>query len=169
MLKLIGIIRIALSLIMVCGLATGCAVPSAKPAPNITPAPPATEEALEPYSLNKYTLLENDLPQDMRSIMLKTVERWEGDSSREIEFTATKSPWVVNAGYTPTSQISTEFRIFAYGAAQREQPVKQAIFGYEETEAPFMGVYSLMVEGTGDYIIYISASGCDWWAKVGVE
>jgi len=128
-----------------------------------------TEEPVELYSLNKYTLVEKDLPLNMSSIMLRTIERWEGDGSKEIKFKATKSPWVVNAGYTPTSQISTKFRLFVYSAAQSEQPLMFATFGYEETEGPFKGVHSLIVEGTGDYIIYISASGCEWWVKVGVE
>ena len=127
-----------------------------------TQTPPASTYPVELYSLA--TPIDPDT-----SMMLRTIQYWEGDSSRMIKFRATKSPWVVNSGYTPTSQISTKFHIMVYRDEDYKQPAIWADFGYEKTHDPLKGIYSVIMEETGDFIIDVDASGCEWWVKVGEE
>jgi len=97
-----------------------------------------------------------------RTLPLLTVQHWEGNSPREIKFNNTKSPWVINAGYTPTSAISTKFIVTVW-KGNIGTPVLEDRFGQ------FAGVSYAVIEETGTFTIQVQSSGCEWWVKVGVE
>lgn len=93
---------------------------------------------------------------------LKTVASWNGSSSKEITFRATTTPWVINAGYTPTSSISTKFVVTVWKG-------DMGTFTHTQPYGQFAGVSSSIIEDTGNYVIKVESSGCNWWVKVGTE
>jgi hypothetical protein len=101
-----------------------------------------------------------------QTMTLRTVKSWTGNRSIKIKYEATQSPWVVNCGYTPTSQIASTFSLFVckeHGSYRECQATFQATWG------PMRGTESVIIQETGDFTIDVEASGCEWWAKVGVE
>lgn len=95
-------------------------------------------------------------------MVLRTVEYWEGNNSKEIRYKATVAPWVVNGGYTPTSEIRSNFWVTVW----------KEVGPFRETSMSFTsksGVQSTVLEETGEFIIEIEATGSNWWVKVGVE
>jgi hypothetical protein len=130
-----------LSLVVVCGLAIGCGVPTSSQ---------TASDNLELYAI---------WPPG-GTMMLETVGSWEGSDSRDIYFEADKSPWVINAGYRETSKISSSFQV----AVQSEEAFRRG-----SHLANFLSQYNNTFEGTGSFVIIVFASGCEWWLKVGVE
>jgi len=125
---------------------------------------PAEEEKPEEQPVELYWAASMMWPE--RTIMLKTIQYWEGNSPREIKFKATKAPWIVNGGYTPTSRITSSFNIMVW---KEEGSYRMGTFTFEHTWGPFKGVHGAIIEETGDFIIEVKATGCEWWVKVGVE
>ncbi len=94
---------------------------------------------------------------------LRTIQRWTGNGNRVLDFSADKSPVVINFGYTPTSRIKSSLDISFQGPAGSYYP---------QVGSNFWRVVmnnGEILEGTGRYVITVTASGCDWWIKVGVE
>lgn len=97
-------------------------------------------------------------------VSLKTIKSWEGTESRDIKYNATKAPWVINSGYTRTSQLSAIFELSIGKTTQ--------ILGLETIENTVRlsnGNIIGLIEDSGNYIIRIKASGIKWWIKIGVE
>lgn len=96
-------------------------------------------------------------------IRLNTVKSWQGTEMKEIRYNANKSPWVLNAGYKATSKLGSKFDVII--ARETEMGFGLEV-GYGSV---FNGVHSYVVEGAGEFLIGIDTSGCEWWARVGVE
>ena len=94
---------------------------------------------------------------------LETVKSWQGSEAKEIRYNAQKSPWVLNAGHKVISKLGSQFSVVVAKEAPSGLRVSVGHGG------SFGDVYSFIVEGAGEYIIIIAASGCEWWVKVGVE
>ena len=143
-------------------LLSACSVPSASaPTPALapTPSPSTSQQQTANGSLESYYVIIS--PESTgRTMMLKTVGSWKGSSSYDIHLEIDKSPWVVNANYTRTSQIESSFQV----VVQSEEEFKQG-----SCFANFLDEYHTVFEGTGSYVIRVFASGCEWWVKVGVE
>ncbi|GAJ07412.1 unnamed protein product, partial [marine sediment metagenome] len=96
---------------------------------------------------------------------LVTVKEWKGTDSKDISFNADKTPWVLNAGYKATSQISVKFNI----------QVLKDIPELRDVELSFMtlttrdGIRAATIEEKGRFTIQVDASGCEWWVRVGTE
>lgn len=145
-----------LSLVMACGLATGCAVPTSSQ---------TASENLEAYEIYQNP---NDIwnPPQFETMMLETKGSWEGNASQIIHFNATKSPWVLNSDCRVTSQIESHFNINAWLAGDTDV---FATIRYVSNYYNNNGCIRFVGTGTGDFIIAVDSSGCEWWVKVGVE
>jgi len=159
--------QIVLSLVVVCGLAISCAVPSSTSPPSSTPAPPTSSQtANENFELYHFTYWtttpEGFMQKTSKTMMLKTIGSWQGSTSRDLHLKVAKSPWVINSGHKSTSQIESHFYI-NIRLTNSDLPIYP--FG-----TPLENDGSLVVTaGTGDFIIMVDSSGCEWWVKVGVE
>jgi len=103
---------------------------------------------------------------------LYTDKSWTGSLSKKISYHPSQAPWVVNAGYTPTSKLGSKFEIYVWkelGNGIQESATE--IFGRNGTfkDANGNDLTAMVVEDIGNYTIDITASGCDWWVKIGVE
>jgi hypothetical protein len=156
-----------LSLVAVCGLAIGCGVPASSQ---------TASGNLEAYWVS-------NVDYAGKWMMLETVDSWEGQNeSRDIFFKADEAPWVVNVGCSETSQIQSSFRVmvqteeqYATSTFPFESPFYLTLFDSEDgvvwlDENPTDVIAGRTVcEVTGDCVISVFASGCEWWVKVGVE
>ena len=128
-----------------------------------------------------------------RYIDLTTVETWRGSSSKTMKFSLKKAPAVVNYGSTQTSEIGVVFQVSVitevtapheiaelntwknwlalWGAQVWEEGGKTFVSwsGFHATVGSLAGVGSIQIMEPGEVTIDVSASGCDWWVKVGVE
>jgi len=100
---------------------------------------------------------------------LTTISRWEGNESRTIKYTAPQSPWVVNARCTSTSQIGSKFEVYVWEKEEIAPGVRQGAVDLTGRQGVYDGLTALVVEQSGEFIIEVQASGCEWWLKVGVE
>ena len=124
---------------------------------------------------------------------LRTIEEWNGSSSRQIELDIEQAPAVINCGYESTSEISTTFVVYAMQELKSQQEIAKAetskvlltmfgkelvyengktfvsVMAREARQGPLAGVYSITISESGKAVIDVRASGCDWWARMGVE
>jgi len=96
-------------------------------------------------------------------MQLETVKSWQGSEKKEIKYNAQKSPWVLNASHKVISELGSRFDVVISKEVSPGLKVEVGRGG------SFGDVESYIVEGAGEYIILIAASGCEWWTKVGVE
>jgi hypothetical protein len=145
-----------LSLVVVCGLAVSCA------------APTSSETASGNLEAYKIYSNPNDWqnPPKFETMMLETEDSWEGNAPQTMHFYATQSPWVLNAGYEITSQIESHFNINAR-LANETDPF--ATIRHIDKYWWNSGWVTFVGTTTGDFIIEVDSSGCEWWVKVGVE
>ena len=99
---------------------------------------------------------------EIRSMNLRTDKSWTGSSSQDLKYTPPKTPWVINAGYTVTSKISSKFVVTVSNAKYN------LIFGPQLSPINDK-VWGITMEELGNFIIDVQSSGCDWWIKIGVE
>jgi hypothetical protein len=93
---------------------------------------------------------------------LRTVGQWTGTDSRDISFKTGDTPWVLNAGYSPTSQIRSSFTVTVIGDALMQGTTVTRFINPE-------GVETAIVQQKGAFTIRVTASGARWWVRVGVE
>ena len=96
---------------------------------------------------------------------LWTVHRWQGSESKEIRFTPPKSPWIINAGFKPTSNIASKFDIRVWKEVMPDVRISADDVG----AGTIGGIYFYIIPDGTEHIIDIDASGGEWWVKVGVE
>jgi hypothetical protein len=101
---------------------------------------------------------------DYQTASLKTIKAWYGTASQDIRFRADTTPWVVNGGYTSTSQVSSSFSL-TVGQATSASGIEML----ENTYTTRTGISTILVEEKGTFTIHVKASGVNWWVKVGVE
>ena len=89
---------------------------------------------------------------------LTTVAWWEGDSPRQVTFSATEVPWVINAGYTSTSRADSAFRFTVTGSGSSETSMSAE-----------SGVHYMVMDEAGTFTISLQPTACRWWLQVGVE
>jgi hypothetical protein len=104
-----------------------------------------------------YTVIKGQMFQSKGTMLLKTVASWSGEESKNIRYKATKSPWVINYGATPTSRLASKLSVRVYKKLSSE--IGLSMNDYGET----------LVEDTGDFDIKVESSGCKWWVKIGTE
>ena len=97
------------------------------------------------------------------TMLLRTIQRFTGDGNRVLEFSTDKSPLVINYGYTETSNIKSTFDV----AVQSDKGSIYPVIGSNFWQVIMKN--GTVLEGVGRYRIEVTASGCDWWIKVGVE
>lgn len=102
---------------------------------------------------------------DWKQMQLKTIKKWEGSESKELNFKADTTPWVVNSGYTATSPISTKFSMNVVKDIQELSDVEL----YYNSQFTRDGLQVVTMEEKGNFKIKVEASGCSWWVKIGVE
>lgn len=98
------------------------------------------------------------------SVELTTIKSWAGTQSSDIEYRATKAPWVINSNYTSTSQLSNIFEV----TISQETGAPGIILTNRLTQLSD-GSFIALIEDTGTFTIHIKASGASWWLKIGVE
>ena len=96
---------------------------------------------------------------------LFTVKEWEGKDSKDISFNIDKTPWVLNAGYNRTSQISVRFNIEVLKEVPELPGVNVGYMAHITRD----GISAVTIEEKGKFTIHVDASGCEWWARVGTE
>lgn len=101
------------------------------------------------------------------TMVLEVVGKWEGTGDKVIKFSVSKSPIVINYGYTKTSSIKSSFMIFIRGGNIEINPMYRSFIdaGWQIPVERNGAVY----EGTGEYELNVVSSGCNWMVKVGVE
>ena len=110
-----------------------------------------------------YVPLKSDGYRKAQLMQLKTVKSWQGSEKKEIKYNAQKSPWVLNAGHKVTSKLESQFGV---GIVKEASSGLRVSVGHGGS---FGDIESYIVEGAGEYILLIGASGCEWWVKVGCE
>jgi hypothetical protein len=145
-----------LSLVVVCSLAIGCGVPSSSQ---------TASDNLEAYEIYSNP---NDIwnPPQFETMMLETKGSWEGNAPQTIHFYATQSPWVLNARYEITSQIESHFNINARLASETDP---FAAIRHIDKYWWNSGWVTFVGTTTGDFIIAVDSSGCEWQVRIGVE
>jgi hypothetical protein len=101
-------------------------------------------------------------------MMLETKGSWQGNTLQDLHFNATKSPWVLNSGYKITSQIESHFQINIRLASETDPFATMRHIDWDRFENTGTGI-NLIGTTTGEFIIMVDSSGCEWWVKVGVE
>lgn len=110
-----------------------------------------------------------------KNMQLRTIASWSGSETNHIQFETDKSPWVLNWGYSKSSEIASKFDIFVITEAGYRR--------YEVGDIPAAGILaafvglvwapdeygSIVVPEAGNFVIVIEASGVNWQVKVGVE
>lgn len=164
-----------LVVVLAIGGLLGCSVGMDIPAPT---SPPTTSPSVKPPAtvptLTQSPLLET-YSEALRGARhgegvrqrLVAVKTWEGTESKEIKYRPPKSPWVVNAGFTPTSKIASKFDIKVWKEVTPD--IRVSAVDYDGPFGKFGIIYSIVVQDGAEHIIVIEASGGKWWVKVGVE
>lgn len=98
-------------------------------------------------------------------VELKVIKEWEGTQSKDIKFNTTTAPWVINSGYTRTSQLSSIFEL-SIGQLVADFPGIELM---QNTATLTNGSIIGLIEDSGSFIIHIKASGIKWWVKIGIE
>jgi len=99
---------------------------------------------------------------------LHTVKSWKGTTQKEIIYNATKAPWVINAGHTPTSVLGSQFEVNVWKPTEMHG-IRVGALDSMGRWGTFDGRKCFAIEETGKFIIEIQASGCEWWLKIGIE
>lgn len=115
-------------------------------------------------STKELYFIPNAVSRSPNIVELRTIKKWEGDQSQNIKFKATKAPWVINSGYTRTSQLSSIFELFVGQATDIPNIEKM-----QNTATLSDGSVIGLIEDSGIFIIRVKASGIKWWVKIGVE
>ena len=102
---------------------------------------------------------------DWKKMDLKTIKVWKGNESKEFDFNADKTPWVLNADYVATSKISVNFSVNVWKDVKGLPGVREGPL----TQTTRTGFYAVTVEEKGKFTIEVKASGCNWWVKTGAE
>lgn len=92
---------------------------------------------------------------------LYTIQSWSGTNDVVLSFSSNETPMVINYGYTPTSNIASSLQV-AYQGGNNGWPVGSVLWSGIDLSGQ-------IIEGTGEYKIQVTASGCNWWIKIGVE
>ncbi|MGD0857382.1 MAG: hypothetical protein ABSA18_16540 [Dehalococcoidia bacterium] len=124
----------------------------------------AGQSQASPQFSDQYVLM--TLANPDRYMELRTIAHWEGSESIKIPFSCDKSPWVMNYGLTPTSNIASHLYI-PVCKIQQDKIIRQ--YALQKSYGPFKGVYSIIMEETGSFTLDVDASGCLWWIKIGCE
>ena len=123
----------------------------------------SSDESKQPITNKYYVPLKSDEYRKAQLMQLKTVKSWQGSEKKEIKYNAQKSPWVLNAGHKVTSKLESQFGVVI--AKETSSGLRVSV-GHGGS---FGDVESYIVEGAGEYILLIGASGCEWWVKIGCE
>jgi hypothetical protein len=116
------------------------------------------------YLIESYIVPLGEYGLDTKRMQLKTIKRWEGNESKELNFKADATPWVVNSGFKVTSSISTKFSMYVVKDAQGFP--SELLYMSQPT---LDGLQIVTMEEKGNFKIKVESSGCNWWVKVGVE
>jgi hypothetical protein len=119
-----------------------------------------------PETLEPYFIPPGGMFGEWKVMELKTIKNWRGNTSEDIIFKATKSPWVLNAGYASTSRIATEFQVNIWQDVKGFSGLRTGPYTNIVRKT---GISAVLVEGKGTFTIAVNASGCDWWVKIGAE
>jgi hypothetical protein len=120
----------------------------------------STEEGVETYSSPPAGAIG-----DWKQMDLKTIEVWEGNESKEFEFSANTTPWVLNAGYVATGNVSASFEAHVWKDLEGYPGIR---VGPTIRTNP-AGISAVTMEELGKFTIEVRASGCNWWVKIGVK
>jgi len=105
-------------------------------------------------------------------IKLRTIAYWEGDSRDTKIFVANDSPLVLNAGFTPTSEISAGLSVFIDNLSWRGEVTRHITvpwWSYSGTKFD-IGCHTLTPSSfANEYEISVNPTNCEWWIKIGVE
>ena len=113
--------------------------------------------ALNSSQNDSYVVISGDLNRTKKLVTLKTVASWSGDESKKIKFKASKSPWVINSGARVTSNLGSKFEVRVL------KEINSVIGIYENSYG------NTLIEETGEFVIEVESSGCEWWVKIGIE
>ena len=119
----------------------------------------------EGYLVETYLVPPVGIIGDWRQMELRTLKHWEGDESKEFDFNADKTPWVLNAGYKSTSKISTNFQVDVLKDVKGFPGVQVGPI----TQVTRTGLHGVTVEEKDRFTIKVTSSGCSWWVKIGIE
>jgi len=112
----------------------------------------STTQALEPYVIFKGFIIGSI------TTNLKTVQNWNGNSNKTVDFNLTKSPGVINYTSVATSKISSNIEIAVQGG-NGNPPIGSQYW-------TIIMANGTILEGTGNYRLRITSSGCNWTARV---
>lgn len=117
-------------------------------------------DGTDTHEVGKYYYVKDG---SVQFVDLFTVQSWEGTQSKEIKYHADKAPWILNAKYNVTSQLSHAFEI------RLSQKTKFEDISYGVPVHRLGQEFTALVDDSGDFTITIQASGVEWWVRVGTE
>lgn len=123
-----------------------------------------TKPTTTPATFDKYIIPPAGVIGNWKVGNLRTVKQWEGTGSKELSYRADKTPWVLNAGYKVTSQISSKFSVYVSKPTQISG-VEQILYAQETRD----GISCILVQEKGNFKINIESSGANWWVRIGTE
>lgn len=118
----------------------------------------------------EYIVPDEDL--NLHTTLLVTIDTWSGTESEVIRFHIDKSPWVINGSYEVVSSIGHSFDYIVFTKDEYSVPEEayEKLWGNELLmPSRYCRRDHCLIKKSGDFVIYVNASGVEWQLKVGIE